>query len=250
MNKPSISAIVITKNEEKNIERCLLSLSWVDEIIVVDSESTDRTRELARKFTSHVFIHSWEGYSAQKKFALDKAGKEWVLSVDSDEIIGTKLKEEILKVLSLPHPYHGFYIPRKNFIGHRWVRFGGWYPDYTLRLFKRGEGKFERRLVHEEVKISGKKGYLTTPLIHHTYDNLQDYALRQIHYARLASQELDKKGKKVFIFDLIFRPVYNFIKCYILRLGFLDGDLGLALAIHSSKYVFNKYKIGTDPIFP
>ena len=246
MTRPAISAIVITKDEEKNIARCLSSISWVDEIIVVDSESTDKTVELARKFTPHVFTKPWEGYSRQKNFALEKAKGEWILSIDSDEVVEEKLKEEILKTISCSQPYHGFSIPRKNFVGKRWIRFGGWYPDYTLRLFKKGEGRFEKRHVHEEVKISGEKGYLNTPLLHYTYRDLQDYVQRQLHYACLASREMQEKGKKAFLHGLFFHPIYNFIKCYFLRLGFLDGYLGLMLAIHSSGYVFRKYKLNRD----
>jgi len=243
MNKPTISAIIITKNEEANIERCLSSISWVDEIIVVDSESADRTVELAQKFTSHVFIQPWLGYSGQKNFAIDRANCKWVLSIDCDEVVEKKLKKEILETLSQSHSCDGFYIPRKNFVGNCWLRFGGWYPDYTLRLFKKGEGKFDPRHVHEAVTISGKKGYLKTPLLHYTYRDLQDYAERQLYYAGLASKEMREKGKKAFIFDLIFRPIFNFIKCYFLRLGFLDGYLGLMLAVHSSRYVFRKYHL-------
>lgn len=241
MNKPAISAIVITRNEEENIERCLTSLSWADEIIVADSESTDRTAVLARNFTPHVFIHPWEGYSRQKNFALEKAGGEWVLSIDSDEVVEAKLRQEILKTLSEPHPYNGFYIPRKNFFGKRWIRLGGWYPDYTLRLFKRGQGRFEKRYVHEEVKASGRKGYLDTPLLHYTYRDFEDYTQRQFLYARLAGQEMAEGGKKASLFDLTFRPIYNFFKSYILRLGFLEGHLGLVLSVFSSVYVFMKY---------
>ncbi len=243
MTRPTISAIVITKNEEKNIVRCLSGISWVDEIIVVDSESADKTVEIARKFTPHVFTRPWEGYSLQKNFALEKAKGEWILSIDSDEVVEEKLKEEILKTISSSQPYHGFSIPRKNFVGKRWIRFGGWYPDYTLRLFKKGEGKFEKRHVHEAVTISGKKGYLKTPLLHYTYRDLQDYAQRQLHYARLAGREMQEKGKKAFLPGLFFHPIYNFIRCYFLCLGFLDGYLGLRLAILSSGYVFKKYRL-------
>ena len=236
-----ISAIVITKNEEENIERCLTSLSWVDEIIVVDSESTDKTVVLAGNFTPHVFVHPWPGYSRQKNFALEKARGEWILSIDSDEVIEDKLKEEILETISRPHPYHGFYIPRKNFFGKRWIRFGGWYPDYTLRLFKRGEGRFEKRHVHEEIKVSGRKGYLDRPLLHYTYQDLTDYSQRQLYYARLAGQEMLERGKRATLFDITFRPIYNFFKSYLFRLGFLEGHLGLVLSVFSSVYVLMKY---------
>lgn len=242
MDRPFISAIVITRDEEKNIERCLSSISWVDEIIVVDSESADRTASLARKFTPDVFIHPWEGYSQQKNFALGKTTGEWILSIDSDEVVDERLKEEILETLSRRQSYKGFYMSRKSFIGDKWIRFGGWYPDYTLRLFRRGEGRFGERLVHEAVKVNGKKGYLKNPILHYTYEDLHDYVERQVCYARFASEEMFKKGKKATIFDLIFRPAYNFFKSYILRLGFLEGALGLFLSVRSSIYVFMKYK--------
>lgn len=244
MNRPAISAVIITKDEEENIERCLSALNWLEEIIVIDSGSADKTVELAKKFTPRVFFRRWEGYGRQKNFAISLANSEWVLSIDSDEVVSRALKEEIIKTLSTSHTCSGFYIPRKNFIGSRFIRFGGWYPDYTLRLFKKGAGKFEDRLVHEKVSITGKAGYLKTPLLHYTYRGLKDYSARQVYYSRLAGEQILKENKKVSAISLIFRTFYNFFKSYILRLGFLDGCLGFHLSIHSSRYVFRKYKWG------
>lgn len=241
MSRPLISAIIITKNEEKNIGRCLSSIYWVDEIVVIDSESSDNTVSIARNFTPNVFIHPWQGYGQQKNLALRKANGKWVLSIDSDEVVDERLKREIMAAITEFELYDGFYIPRKNFIGARFIRFGGWYPDYTLRLFKRNKGMFEIRHVHEAVRVDGKIGYLKNPLLHYTYRDLQDYIIRQDYYAHLACKEMYDKGKRVFTFELLFHPAYNFIKCYIFRRGFMDGYLGLMLAIYSSGYVFKKY---------
>ena len=238
---PKISAIVISYNEEKNIRRCLESLSWVDEIVVVDSYSEDNTKKIAGEFTDKIFDVKWEGFGKKKEFARTKASFEWVLCVDADEVVTPELKDEIKKAIQDQFSYDGFYIPRQsNFLG-KWIKHSGWYPDYVLRLFKKDKAKFDESLVHEKLEISGKIGYLKNHLLHYTDPDLNHYLSKLNQYTSLSAKELFKKGKKANVFDLLFRPLATFFKMFILRAGFLDGVYGLILAMFSSFHVLTKY---------
>lgn len=235
-----ISAVIITLNEEKNIERCLKSLSFADEIIVVDSHSTDKTKEIARRFTDKIFEVDWEGFGKTKELARQKASHSWIFSIDADEEVAPKLKEEILQAVH-NNFYSGYFIPRKsNFLG-KWIYHSGWYPDYVLRLFQKEGGKFDEALVHEQVRIQGTTAYLNNPLLHYTYPNLKNYFEKLKRYTTLAAQQLHKRNVRAYPWDLIFRPPATFIKMYLLKLGFLDGWQGLVLAGLSSYQVLIKY---------
>jgi glycosyltransferase involved in cell wall biosynthesis len=236
-----ISAIVITYNEEKNIRRCLESLSWADEIVLVDSYSEDNTKNIAKQFTDRIFDVKWEGFGRKKEFARNKASLEWVLCVDADEVVTSELKDEIKKTLQAQPFYDGFYIPRKsNFLG-KWIKHSGWYPDYGLRLFKRHKAKFDVSLVHEKLEVEGKIGYLKNHLLHYTDPDINHYLSKLNHYTSLSAEELYKKGKKATMGDLLFRPPTVFFKMFIWKMGFLDGVYGLILAFFSSFHVFTKY---------
>jgi len=236
-----LSVIVIALNEEANIVSCLESVRFADEIVVVDSGSTDRTLELARDFTERIFITDWLGFANTKNFALERASGEWVFSLDTDERVPAGLQEEILKVVKDDGPLAGYKIPRKNYVGGRWIKNLGWYPDYTLRLFRRGQGRFREREVHEEVEVAGPVGLLRTPLEHYSYQSLAEYAARQDRYARLAAREMRKAGRLPFPGELIWRPFLTFLNSFVLKRGFLEGALGLKLSLQSSRYNFLKY---------
>ena len=236
-----LSVTVIALNEEENIVPCLESVRFADEIIVVDSGSTDRTLELARNFTGRIFTIDWQGFAGTKNFALEQATGDWVFSLDADERVPEGLREEILKVVKDDCPLDGYRIPRKNYVGGRWIRRLGWYPDYTLRLFRRGRGRFKDREVHEEVEVEGKVGLLQTPLEHYSYRSLEEYASRQDRYARLAAEEMRKAGRRPVPGELLWRPALTFLNLFFLKLGFLEGALGLKLALQSSRYNFLKY---------
>jgi glycosyltransferase involved in cell wall biosynthesis len=238
---PKISAIVITRNEEKNIKRCLSSLDWVDEIVVVDSESTDQTKRIISEFTPKVFDLKWEGFGKAKDYAKDKASHPWILSVDADELVTEYLKEEIQGITKSEDSHSGYYIPRRsNFLG-RWIEHGGWYPDYVLRLFKKDKAKFNHSMVHEKVEVEGKTGYLKNDLLHYTDPNFEHYLEKLNRYTSLAAEELFREGKRNKFFDLIFRPLAVFLKRYFVRKGFLDGLPGFILAVSSAFHVFSKY---------
>ena len=238
---PRLSVIVIALNQEANIGECLASVSFADEIVVVDTGSTDRTVELARAYTDRVIEAPWQGFGRTKNFALDQARGDWVFSLDTDERVPPSLQEEILAVVEAGGPLNGYRVARKNYFCGRWIRHLGWYPDYTLRLFRRGRGRFRDREVHEEVVVDGPVGDLPTPLTHYSYRSVSEYVARMDRYARLAAQEMAKAGRRPFPGELFFRPFFSFFHLYFIRRGFLEGTPGYTLAVLMSMYKFLKY---------
>jgi glycosyltransferase involved in cell wall biosynthesis len=238
---PRLSVIVIALNQEANIGACLASVSFADEIVVVDTGSTDRTVELARAFTDRVLTAPWQGFGPTKNYALDQARGDWVFSLDTDERVPLALREEILATIAADGPLDGYRVARKNYFCGRWIRRLGWYPDYTLRLFRRGRGRFRDREVHEEVVVAEPVGTLKTPLEHYSYRSVSDYVARLDRYARLAAQELAKAGRRPCPGELFFRPLLAFFHLYFIRLGFLEGTPGYTLAVLMSMYKFLKY---------
>jgi len=246
-----LSVVVITFNEEANIGRTLESVQSLvsggkGEIIVVDSGSTDRTVEIAKSFGAQVFIEEWKGYAAQKNSAIDKASGEWILSLDADESLESGLADAIRPLTSRPHgevALAGYRLPRKNFFLGRWIRHGGFWPDPKLRLFRRGSGRFESRLVHEDVQINGQTGRIMSgALIHNSYPTLSDYIDHMNRYSSLGAEMLVAKGKVGFSFlNIVARPFFTFIYNYFFRLGFLDGRAGLLLHLYHAVYVSWKY---------
>jgi glycosyltransferase involved in cell wall biosynthesis len=238
---PRISAIVITFNEEKNIQRCLESLNWADEIVVVDSFSRDRTKEIASSFTDKILDVEWQGFGKQKEIARTKTSYDWVLSVDADEVISEKLKEEIKSVINKNDSLDGYYIPRlSNFLG-KWIKHSDWYPDYVLRLFKKDKARFDESLVHEKLILEGKTGFLNNEILHYTDPDISHYLLKMDKYTTLSAKKLLAEGKSLTLFDLLFRPMAIFFKMYLFKSGFLDGWQGFLLACFSSFHVFVKY---------
>lgn len=238
---PKISAIIITYNEEKNIRRCLSGIDWVDEIVVVDSQSTDDTKKIASLFTSRIFDIKWEGFGKAKDYAKEKASCPWILSVDADEVVTEDLKEEIQRITQSEDSLNGYYIPRKsNFLG-KWIKHGGWYPDYVLRLFKKDKAEFSHSLVHEKIELNEEIGYLKSPLLHYTDPSFDHYLEKLNRYTSLSAEQLSREGKKAGVLDLIFRPFSTFFKTYFMKRGFLDGGVGFILAVSSAFHVFSKY---------
>lgn len=236
-----LSATIITLNEEKNLRACLESVGFADEVIVVDSGSEDQTLTIAREFTNKVFQEPWQGFARQKNMAQDKAQGPWILNIDADERITPELKEEILSVLQKGSPYAGFKIPRKNFFCGQWIRHGGWYPNYQLRLYLKEAGNFAQREVHEQVVVKGKVGTLKAPLEHYTYNAISDYLKRMDRYSDLSALQYLQEGKRVSWPEILFRTKYTFFKMWVLQKGFLDGANGLILAVLYSYYTFIKY---------
>ena len=236
-----ISATVITLNEEENLAAALESLSWADEIIVVDSQSTDRTVEIASQFTDRIFIRPWPGYSAQKNFAAGQARHDWVFNLDADERVSPELCKEIQDLKSAGEPAaSGFEMPRRTFYLGRWIKHSGWYPDFKVRLYNRGSGRWRGAYVHESVELDGQVERLAGPLLHYTVRNSSDHHLRIDRYTTLAAEDLAAQGKRVTLLSLLVSPFMAFARAYVFRMGFLDGIPGLAIAYFAAQYVFLK----------
>jgi glycosyltransferase involved in cell wall biosynthesis len=233
-----LSVTVIAHNEEARLRACLESAAWADEIVVVDAESTDRTVAVAREFTDRVTVRPWPGFVAQKNHAIECASGEWVLSLDADEQVTPELRSRIARILAEDGPADGYAIPRRNVFWGRWVRHGGLYPDFQLRLFRRRAGRFTGDGVHESVQVSGRVERLAEPLLHHSYRGIEDFVARSNRYSSLAARDWIERGRRVRLAHLILRPLGRFLSMYIIRLGVLDGWRGLVLALLYADYVF------------
>lgn len=238
MSRPRLSVVVVTLNEGERLRLCLESVAWADEIVVVDAESQDKTVAIAREFTDRVFVRPWPGFAPQKNFALAQATGDWVLALDADEEVSAELREEMSRVLVGPAALEGYAVPRRNLFWGQWVRHGGFYPDWQLRLFRRGRGRFVERAVHEAVAVDGRVGRLQGPLLHRSYRNVSDLVQRADRYSTLAAEEWLRAGRPARVLDLVLRPLGRFSSMYLWRLGFLDGWRGLLLAGLYAYYVF------------
>ncbi|MDI6740323.1 MAG: glycosyltransferase family 2 protein [Candidatus Edwardsbacteria bacterium] len=237
-----LSATIITKNEERNIVRCLQSLDFADEIVVVDSESSDQTVAMARQFTPHVYVNPWPGHKQQKNFAIDKTTGEWILSLDADEVVTPELRAEILsEKAKWFRNIDGYYIARKSFFLDRWIAHCGWYPDYHLRIFKKEKGRFGGLNPHDIVEMQGTTARFKHPMLHFTYPTLDAYLARLNSYTSIAARELAGRGKRFRLRQVTLSPLATFLKMYLLKLGILDGREGLLLSVLSGYYVFVKY---------
>ncbi len=236
-----ISAALITCNEEQNIAGALESLSWVNEIVVVDSGSSDSTLEICRRFTDKIFHRNWTGYVDQKNYAVEKALHNWIFSLDADERVSPELRAEIEALEREEIRCSGYRIPRVAFFMGRWIRHGTWYPDYQLRLFDRRRARWEGGRVHESVKIQGKPELLTGEIHHFTYRSFSDYLNRLEIYSNLAALDYLDKGKAVAPINLLAKPFAAFVSSYLLKRGLLDGAPGFVVAVLSAVSAFFKH---------
>ncbi|MFV1951783.1 MAG: glycosyltransferase family 2 protein [Nitrospinota bacterium] len=239
MNKLSVT--IITYNEEKNIRECLDSVRWADEIVVLDSCSTDSTERICREYTDKVFQNEWLGYGRQKNLCAERAENDWIFNLDADEVVTPELRAGLMELLSSTPSLSAYLVPRKNYFGERWIRYCGWYPDYIVRLYNKKRASFLPSDVHESVQVDGRPGMLRGPIKHYTYSNLSDYISRQNRYSSLAAQGMAGEGREVRWYDLSLRPIFAFIKVYALRMGFREGGLGFILSVGHSFYTFLKY---------
>jgi glycosyltransferase involved in cell wall biosynthesis len=236
-----LSIVIITKNEADNIRACLESVKWADEIIVVDSGSSDATVEICRELGAHVYQHDWPGFGMQKNRALSYATHEWVFSIDADERVTPELESELIKAMEVASK-DGYYVPRRSQFCGKFIRHSGWYPDYELRLFKRTKGKYSEDLVHERVILEGDAGRLTSPLLHYSYLNEADVQRKTEQYARSGAIQMLKNGKTATSVDAPLRAGWAFIRTYFLRLGFLDGIAGFNIALMNFRTTYRKYR--------
>jgi len=231
---------MVTYNEEDRIRDALESIRDAGEIVVVDAYSEDRTVDIADEYTDRVYRERWKGFSGQKNSAIGKATREWVLLLDADERVSEGLKEEIMEVVNNSR-HDGFMIPRKSFFLGKWISHSGWWPDYTLRLFRNGRGFIESRKVHERVEVKGSVGRLGSPLIHYTYESIEQFVRKMDIYSSLAAEDMREQGRRFSCLRMLAAPPFTFLKMYLFRLGVMDGLHGLVLAILYSYYSFLKY---------
>lgn len=237
---PRLSAIVITKNEAAKIEACLDSLAFCDERIVVDSGSSDATVALAEAKGARVVFQAWTGFGPQKNFALSLASGEWVLTLDADERISPELAGQIGKAVDAATA-DGYEMPRLSTFCGRPMRHSGWYPDYVLRLFRRGRARFSDDPVHERVVCDGSVSRLSAPLIHHPVERLEDALSRMDRYSTAGADMVLASGRRVSFMTGILRGWWAFIRTYFLRLGFLDGREGFLLAVANAEGTYYRY---------
>ena len=276
-----VSVLVLTRNEELNLEACLSCLTSFDEVIVLDSMSTDHTVEIAKKFGATVIQRVFDNFSAHKNWAISNIPirNEWILMIDADERVENDLLEEIDRVVATNDIFiDGYYIARKNIFDGVWIRYGGWYPDFQMRLFRRGRAHYESRIVHEHVLLEGKEGYLKNSLLHHDFKGLERYFDRHNTYSSMEAVEayrvlrnpensssyiqpsIFSRGPKrrrylklLAYRYLPFRPFFKFLWMYVFRLGFLDGRMGFRFCLLHTFYEYQvslKLKELDDPNSP
>lgn len=237
MNKSTLSVIIITLNESHDIRACLESVRWADEIIVIDSGSTDDTVAICREYTDKVFVTDWPGYGVQKNRALQQASQEWVLSLDADEVVTAELQREILQNI-LQENYAAYLIPIETVYCDKPIR---WHRKLHLRLFKRSMGKFNDAIVHENIIVTGKIGKLKTFIKHNTYRTLEEMLDKMNAYSTKKAEQLLKKGNKGSLLSAITHGLWAFFRSYIFRVGFLDGKAGFMLSVSSAQYTYYAY---------
>jgi glycosyltransferase involved in cell wall biosynthesis len=244
--RTTLSVAIITLNEEANLPRTLASIAWADEIVVVDSGSTDGTREIAESHRARVITETWRGFAAQKNFALSLCTSDWVLSLDADEAVSPELAASIRRATEAPPAHTAYSLPRRNFFLGRWIRHGGYSPDAKLRLFPRGQGAFQETPVHETAVFAGKVEMLDGDLLHDAYPTLASYLDHMQRYSTLGAGIAVARGRTgrgllSFLNGVLLNPLATFLYDYVLRAGFLDGREGLLLHLYHSAYVSWKY---------
>lgn len=237
----SISVTVITKNEVACIRACLDSVAWADEIIVVDSGSTDQTVEICREYTDKIMLMDWPGFGPQKNRALAMATKEWVLSLDADERVTPELREEMQAAMADPGGKAAFAMPRRSSYCGKPMRHSGWWPDYITRLFRRGQARFSDDLVHERLIVDGLVGRLRKPLLHEAFGDLEDVLDTMNRYSTAGACMMHDRKEQAGLSTALLHGLWSFLSTYFLRAGFLDGREGLMLAISNAEGTYYKY---------
>jgi glycosyltransferase involved in cell wall biosynthesis len=243
MQRPPLSVTFITLNEAKKIEASLKAASFADELIVVDSGSSDGTPEIAARLGARVFHNPWPGFGQQKNFAASKASNDWVLNLDADEVLTPELVSEIEQWLARA-PKTGklpiLSLPRKTFYHSQWIRFGGWYPNAVARLGHRSQARWTEPKLHEALKGEGEVQVARHPLLHYSFDSISDQVATNLKYARLGAEELARRGRRFSLALLVLKPISKFLECYFWKLGFLDGRLGFVIAVNAAHSMFLK----------
>ncbi len=234
-----LSAVIITYNEQANIRDCLESVQWADEIVVVDSYSTDKTVEIAKQYTDKVYLQEFLGDGPQKNFAIEKAAGDWIYLIDADERSTEELNAEIQAVLKNPH-YDGYEIPRKAYFLGKWIRHCGWWPDHVLRLYKKDKGRYNQHPGHGKVELleNATSSRLQNPMLHYTCSDIGDFISRINARTTMMAKKSEKSAS---LFDCLLHGYGRFLKTYLIQAGFLDGKEGFILSVIASYDVFLKY---------
>jgi glycosyltransferase involved in cell wall biosynthesis len=236
-----LTATIVALNEQRNIARALESLHCADEVIVIDSGSTDRTRDIARSLGARLIEEPWRGYAAQKNFAAECAAHDWILSIDADESLSEVLQAEILELKREEPHFDGYAMPRLAQYCGRWIKHSGWYPDRKTRLYHRAKAKWVGDFVHESVRVDGTVGQLEGRLLHFTCNSVEEHRKTLDRYTTLAARELIAKRAPTPIWKLALDPAWTFVKSYLVQQGFRDGPQGFTIARMASRYTFLKY---------
>lgn len=242
-DKVPLTVTIVTLNEEKNISRCIESVNFASEVIVIDSFSQDKTCEIARGLGAKVHQEKWRGYGGQKSFAAEKAQNDWVLALDADEAVSQELAEKIRMIFADPSkvdPEKAFLLPRRSYYLGQWIDYGGWYPDYQKRLFNRKHSHWDGAPIHEKV-ISAKEEKWNADLYHYVFDNISEQVTTNNRYSSLQAEKMQRDGKKFSLFKLITKPWVKFMETYFLKRGFMDGLPGFIISVGAAYSVFIKW---------
>ncbi|WP_319542684.1 glycosyltransferase family 2 protein [uncultured Pseudodesulfovibrio sp.] len=239
--RETVTGLVLTYNGERLLEKCLKSLDFCDEILVVDSDSSDRTREIAQACGARVIVNPWPGPVAQFKLALAEITTTWVVSLDQDEYLTDELRKNILDKLSKKERVAGYYVPRSSFYFNRFMKHSGWYPDYLFRVFQSGKMEVTASGAHYHFKPRGETIKLSGDILHYPYESFQQHMDKINYYAEEGAAALREKGKRGGMLNALLHATVRFIKIYFLKLGFLDGKAGFCNALAGYYYTFQKY---------
>ena len=240
----TLSVIIITKNEAHDIRDCLESVKWADELIIVDSGSSDETVAIAREYTNKIWVTDWPGYGPQKNRALEYAKSDWVLSLDADERVSPKLQTEIKELLNNtnnPNNYTAYSIPRMSTYCGKKIKYGDWKKDYCKRLFRRGQARFQDVQVHESLEIEGRVGKLSGYLLHNTFKDLEEMLNKLNQFSSLSARMRQQQGRSASLWTAIGHGLWTFLRGYIIKLGFLDGREGFLLAVSNAEGSYYRY---------
>jgi len=237
-----LSVTIIACNEAHNIRACLQSIAWADEVIVVDSGSTDQTVEICRQLSAQVIQRPWPGHVRQKQYALEQASGDWILSLDADERLSPEATEEIKRIVLRGSPAaDGFILPRQSYYLGRWIRHGGWYPDYKLRLVRRGTAAWGGDDPHDKLILQGRTAKLQGKILHNVYASIADQLRTVDSFSRITAEQWHRQGRRSSLALMLLKPPARFLECYVWKLGFLDGMPGLIIAVITSYYAFLKW---------
>lgn len=237
----TLSVCIVTQNEAHRIEEALQTVQFANEIVIIDSYSSDDTVKICQKYTNKIYLNLWEGCGIQKKLALEHASCDWVLLLDADERLSVQLQKEIQQIIKAPGDYSGFIIPFQTFYLGKAIKYGDWYNERHLRLFKRAQGKIIPNYVHFGLEVSGNIGNLSNRIYHYSFPNIETILNKINHYSSLGAKDKLRAGKQAGIFTAILHGLFTFVRGYILRFGFLDGKFGFMLAVSNAEGSYYKY---------